>query len=339
MKKNNSKKLTKYSKRVLEEIKATNEIAKYTSIYEAGVTFIAKIGIQISIRNNYIETARLRKILTKKHNIMLCYFKKMFEQFEKTYDYEKKPKVNNPAFKNKIWVCWWQGIDNAPEIVKACIKAVQKCVPENTVIIITEDNYKKYIEVPEWIEKKRRKGDISKTHFSDILRMMLLSEHGGMWLDSTTFCLNNDITKYMKLPIWSIKRPDYAHLSVARGGFANYALACDYDHRWVFAIIRDYLLHYWMNNSILIDYLFLDYIIVLVQEKDDRIKQLFSDIEPNNPNNDMLLNSLKDIYNKKKWQIIKQDTDMFKLTWKEEYPKQVGGMDTFYGKLLKGELS
>ena len=97
-------------------------------------------------------------------------------------------------------------------------------------------------------------------------------------------------------------------------------------------------MYYWENNDSLIDYLFLDYIIVLIQERDRRVKKLFRDILPNNPNNDLLLVHLKDIYDEKLWEQLKQDTSIFKLTWKAEYPLQIKGEDTFYGRLLDGSL-
>ena len=97
-------------------------------------------------------------------------------------------------------------------------------------------------------------------------------------------------------------------------------------------------MYYWENNDSLIDYLFLDYIIVLIQERDRRVKKLFRDILPNNPNNDLLLVHLKDIYDEKLWEQLKRDTSIFKLTWKAEYPLKIKGEDTFYGRLLDGSL-
>lgn len=45
---------------------------------------------------------------------------------------------------------------------------------------------------------------------------------------------------YMQLPLWSIKRPDYLHCSIASGYFANYSLGCSYENRWAYAVIRDF---------------------------------------------------------------------------------------------------
>ena len=42
---------------------------------------------------------------------------------------------------------WWQGIDNAPDIVRACIRALQKNNPDRKVIILTKRNYHKYVHI------------------------------------------------------------------------------------------------------------------------------------------------------------------------------------------------
>ena len=56
-----------------------------------------------------------------------------------------------------------------------------------------------------------------------------------------------------KTPIWSIKRPDYRHVSVSCGEFANYSFGCTSEYRKVFAILREYLLDYWKQYDYMID--------------------------------------------------------------------------------------
>ena len=38
------------------------------------------------------------------------------------------------------------------------------------------------------------------------------------------------------------------------------------------------------------------------------------------------------------WKKLTKDTSLFKLTWKQEFPKKKDGQDTFYAKLLDGTL-
>ena len=101
-----------------------------------------------------------------------------------------KPIINDEKIiekSDKIWICWFQGIENAPELVKACYNSVLKNYKDKEIIVLTEENYEQYVDIPEYILKKWKKGYISFAHFSDILRIELLSKYGGLWLDSTIF--------------------------------------------------------------------------------------------------------------------------------------------------------
>lgn len=106
--------------------------------------------------------------------------------------------------RNKIWVCWWQGLDNAPEIVKTCVESIKRNSGKYEVLIITDENYKQYVKFPDWLEEKRKHGIISKTIYSDLLRLNLLSTYGGIWIDSTFFVREkvlNIICNYLYGPL------------------------------------------------------------------------------------------------------------------------------------------
>lgn len=324
--------------RSLEELNATIKIAKVTSIVDAINTFRAKVDIQIMNRNGFKETPTVKRRLMKKHEVMLEYFEKTFNEYLENYEYNKVSLNDDLEFCNRIWICWWQGLDNAPELVKRCIDSIQKNSGKYQVTILTDDNYKDFVDIPEWVEEKRKAGIITPTNYSDLLRLSLLAKHGGMWLDSTFFCASSRIEEYFDYPLWSIKRPDYLHCSVASGYFAGYSLKCDSKNRWIFEVVRDFFLNYWKNNDTLIDYLLVDYMIVLAQRHDKQIAEAFRKIIPNNPCCDELYKILGEPYDEDIWQELKKDTALFKLTWKQDFPKKKDGCDTFYTKLLEGKL-
>lgn len=86
-----------------------------------------------------------------------------------------------------IWTCWWQGEENAPLLVQKCLKSIRQNAGGHKVVVITFDNVHEHVKLSENIWKLAKSGKISLTHLSDVLRMKLLAEHGGMWLDSTMF--------------------------------------------------------------------------------------------------------------------------------------------------------
>jgi len=96
-----------------------------------------------------------------------------------------------------IWWCWLQGYDAAPPIVKACYNSlmrefkgsrVQGLNDGYEIKVIDGENWKEYIELPDFIVKKWEKKQIPPAMFSDLLRVELLIKYGGTWIDSTVLC-------------------------------------------------------------------------------------------------------------------------------------------------------
>lgn len=44
-----------------------------------------------------------------------------------------------------IWMCWFQGNDNIPELNQVCIKRWKKLNPDWNVIILNYNNIKEYV--------------------------------------------------------------------------------------------------------------------------------------------------------------------------------------------------
>ena len=324
--------------RCLEEVKASCDVAKVISVKAAVITFWAKIDIQIMNRNGFKEPESVKNRLMRKHQIMIDFLEDKFKDYWKNYQVQESIPDCDEKLRNKIWICWWQGIDNAPEIVKACVNTIKRNAGEYEVIVITDDNCKDYVQFPDWLEEKRKKGVFSRTHYSDLLRMSILAKYGGIWIDSTFFCTGRSFEDYMKMPLWSIKRPDYLHCSIASGYFAGYSLGCGYENQWMFKVIRDFLFNYWAECDKLIDYLLVDYAVVLAQKHNVKIANAFSKIRPNNKYCDELYKVLGQPYDEGLWKKICKDTVLYKLTWKQSFAKEVDGKPTFYGMMIEGKL-
>lgn len=84
-----------------------------------------------------------------------------------------------------IWVLCFQGIENAPEVVKKCYDSLLKYCPQKNIVLLSEENLNDYITLPKHIEDRYQQGIISRTRYSDIVRTNLLTTYGGTWIDST----------------------------------------------------------------------------------------------------------------------------------------------------------
>ena len=119
-----------------------------------------------------------------KDKVLLGWLKKNYAHVIQKY--KNLPENNSQESSNVIWSLWWQGEENAPETVKACFASVRRnCGSNHELKVITKENFREYLDVPEHVIKKLESGMITITHLSDILRMGLLYKYGGLWLDAT----------------------------------------------------------------------------------------------------------------------------------------------------------
>lgn len=115
---------------------------------------------------------------------------------------------------NIIWFSWLQGLKDAPELVRMCLTKMHQVYPEKKIMVVTASNFNNFVNIPDLILKKWEKGNISNTHFSDILRTELLIKFGGTWIDSTVLCNERACESiYFKTPLFfysAIQRNDDA---------------------------------------------------------------------------------------------------------------------------------
>ena len=123
---------------------------------------------------------------------------------------------------NKVWVCWLQGMEKAPDIVKKCYQSLLDNLNGKEIVLLTDENYKDWVSFPNHIQEKIDNGTIYRTHMTDLLRLELLEHYGGTWIDATVFCSGKNIPSF----IWDsdffiyqimkpgLYRPCYAELDI-----------------------------------------------------------------------------------------------------------------------------
>jgi hypothetical protein len=84
-----------------------------------------------------------------------------------------------------IWMYWHQGLDKAPTLVHHCVQSWKDQNPEWQLNLIDQDNLHDFVELklPSHILEK-----IGIVKQSNLLRLQLLAEYGGVWADATTMC-------------------------------------------------------------------------------------------------------------------------------------------------------
>jgi hypothetical protein len=87
-----------------------------------------------------------------------------------------------------IWLLWLQGWDTAPEIVSACRRTWEAYNPGWTVVPLTKESADRMLVKSRLMSSVAGKNLPAET-ISDLIRVSLLLEYGGVWADATTYCL------------------------------------------------------------------------------------------------------------------------------------------------------
>jgi hypothetical protein len=82
-----------------------------------------------------------------------------------------------------IWQFWAQGADKAPPIVRTCLHSVEMNVGERRRILLTAETVGDYLAIPGCFMD--RIPFWGWTKFSNLVRLMLLEQYGGTWIDAT----------------------------------------------------------------------------------------------------------------------------------------------------------
>ncbi len=242
-----------------------------------------------------IRSAKIKR----KHSIVSNYWKPVVENY---YQNQLKipvvKKVKELPTDQIIWQYWGQGAENdsLPEVVNLCFKSVDKYCEDFLVIRLNDENISEYLEFPSYLMEKLQNGSLSRTFFSDILRLALLFHYGGVWLDATILLTDSLPKKMMDLPYFMFQRdPNEEHKTFWEQSYAFY---WGWDKNFkvkvlnsiIFAkkgniVIGDslsLLLYYWQKENKAIDYFFYQILyqhLIENQLKDQKCK-LLSDVFP-----------------------------------------------------------
>ena len=232
-------------------------------------------------------------------------------------------------FEKRIWICWLQGYENAPPIVKSCINSVRQHANGFEVVILTEKNIQDYIKLPDYILKKFRQGKITRTHFSDILRVTLLCERGGIWIDSTALCTKGTIFEEIQnVPLFVYRVLDLTNRDCDSIVASSWMIAT-FQESSILYLTRDLLYKYWENHDYLDNYFLFHIIFSLSSQKYAEEWKKVPMFENRAPH--VLMFELGDTYSERRWKQIVRMSDIHKLTRHVEFEENTGN---FYSYII-----
>lgn len=231
-----------------------------------------------------------------------------------------------------IWYFWLQGEENLPPIPKLCLQSIRKHANGHEVIVLSADNYKEYVDIPDILIEKYRLGRIKAAHFADILRVELLAQQGGLWLDATMLVTRDLPQEIFEVPFFSVKTESRRYF-VSQCRWAVFCLGAQKGNP-LFVQLASLFEQYLMSTDLFVDYFLFDNFIDMLYKRYPVIKTQIDNLPMNNPRvHDMaplLCNKVSD----KQYEDMVKDTYLFKLSYKNYTSEMlIEDVDNLYHRL------
>lgn len=253
--------------------------------------------------------------------------KKKFRHISLTGD-ELKYKME---FSNKVWICWFQGEEHAPELIKTCIQSMRNQLQGREIIVLTEKNISDYTEIPGYIIEKYKKGWISRAHYSDILRIDLLCRDGGLWVDATVLNTGGDFSN-LEVPLFVYKSLNLSRKD-SQAIVASSWLISSYSNHPILLYTRKLLWAYWRRKNSLCNYFLFHICFTIATE---RYPIEWSAVPTFNNHSPHILHfELNEQFSEKRWEQLKHISAFHKLNHHIDYSS---GVNTFYKFIVSSKV-
>ncbi|MBR6829029.1 MAG: capsular polysaccharide synthesis protein [Paludibacteraceae bacterium] len=229
-----------------------------------------------------------------------------------------------------IWTCWLQGEENAPLVVKRCLDSIRQHAGDYKVVVLTQETISKYVEVPAYIELKHQQGVIPHAHYTDIVRLLLLIRHGGVWIDSTIL-LTRELPPYVKeAPLFVFQREPEGHVEM---GICF--ISSDKNHP-ILCTQLALLLEYWKHENELVSYSIFHLFWTMTVHSSPQLLELWKAVRyVPCAIVDILMHDLSSCYSDVRWNEIRELSSIHKLTYKyDQFGIDINKKGTFYDVLI-----
>ena len=235
-----------------------------------------------------------------------------------------------------IWQFWDNPAGKAtPQIVKSCLESVEKYKGNFEHKILNNSTIENYSDLPNFIFDRLKNKQISFAHFSDLLRLNLLKNHGGIWLDATGY-MTDFVPKYIideDFFVFLTRNLTHFPYAFMQNCFIRAKKGSFLCEAWY-----EICLEYWKNEQKNIDYFQHQLMFKALVENNLIAKELFSKMpqKSEDETHQLVGDNLLKKFDAIEWERIKKMSFFQKTTY-----KVVDGVDysgTYFSKLCEGKI-
>lgn len=294
---------------------------------------IRQFGIKLFIWNLFLkifdekiaDSDKVYRILWKKHEMIIKYLEYYTTQY-------KEPVTLGEVEEQEefvIWTMWWQGETDAPECIRLCINSIRANADGHRVVVITKDNYWEYVDIPQYIMVKFQQGKISRTHLSDIIRMNLLYNYGGFWIDGGVL-VTKKIERFT-YDYYTLRLPQQRYFCISERRWIGSVCGGKKQYEF-FYYMKEMFNLYWKTEDELIDYCLIDYFTYIFLMQNDLFRTDMNRL----PIKKYRVNDMLEYMNYEMEESfieggLNEETGYFRISWRNKMKRFIKGKFTLYG--------
>lgn len=218
-----------------------------------------------------------------------------------------------------VWVCWWQGEEEMPELIRCCKKSLEENLPADKTALrwITLENCGEYVTFTESVIRKFNEGKISYAHLSELLRAELLFRYGGMWVDASYYLTRPAAPEIFEQEIYMLKGLWYS----VKG-------------KKLFWFLMESLWYYWDLEDKLADDSLTDILIAIAVEEFPEVRQELEQCAKCSEDIFGMQSWMNRRYTPERMKKILSDSSFYRLDYRAAYRNEnMAGEKTIYGYL------
>lgn len=258
--------------------------------------------------------------ITKKvDKILVTRYKYILNDYKKNVLLGNYHNIKTSCVPKIVWFSWLQGIETAPILVKVCLESQKLHLHDYEFRILDFNNYHQWVQLPQYVVDKYRKGIIPSASFSDLIRLAVLKKYGGIWMDATVYCsgFGNDNLKKRWEKIMHSELTIFRYFKQGINepiGLSTWFFSV-VPHNIIISVALDMLLAYWKDFNCLIDYYIIHLFLELTLSE-------FPDVVSNMPHENssyslFLANVLRNDYKEKDWINMTKYVSIHKLNYRK----------------------
>ena len=313
-------------------------VLKTKRIIKEGCYNLKKFGPKVMwAQNNCILNDNSSKSLVNKNKILFNYLTNKYTDIIQKYNDKAIHQYTCDEISNlPMWILWWQGEDNMPDMIKVCYRSVLENSNGHPVILLHKDNIREYVDFPDYIWKLYQDNVIRVQHLADMIRIRLIKNYGGLWLDASIYCnrkITDDIFSY---GFYSLKNKDNPHTVISEDRWTTFLIGGHKDNL-LCNFLDECFMEYCKDNKPFVDYFMFDCLISIGDKNIPKIHKLIENVPYYEGNYRLINQHINDKVDDRLLSIFDSDNSMFyKISWNNS-GKEID-KESLYNYIIKKEL-